>query len=87
MIRRYRRELSVALTYVALLLVLGVMTPDFFKGDQLRAFAVSRASVLVAATGMTLVIVSRQIDISIGSQFSYAAWWRVCSRRQACLCR
>lgn len=70
MIRRYRRELSVALTYAALLIVLAVATPDFFKGDQLRAFAVSRASVLVAAVGMTLVIVARQIDISIGSQFS-----------------
>ena len=70
MIRRYRRELSVAATYAALLLVLALLTPDFFKADQLRAFAVSRASVLVAVVGMTLVIVSRQIDISIGSQFS-----------------
>ncbi len=32
--------------------------------------AVSNAPVLVAAVGMTLVILCRQIDISIGSQFS-----------------
>ena len=31
---------------------------------------VSNASVLVAAVGMTLVILCRQIDISIGSHFS-----------------
>ncbi len=31
---------------------------------------VSQASVLVAAVGMTLVILCRQIDISIGSIFS-----------------
>ncbi len=70
MIRRYRRELSVAATYAALMLALAVIVPDFFKADQLRAFAVSRAPVLVAAVGMTLVIVCRQIDISIGSQYS-----------------
>jgi rhamnose transport system permease protein len=69
-IGRYRRELSVAATYAALLLVMAVANRDFFKAEQLRAHAVSNASVLVAAVGMTLVIVSRQIDISIGSQFS-----------------
>jgi rhamnose transport system permease protein len=69
-IGRYRRELSVAATYLALLLVMAVAKPDFFKADQVRATLVSNASMLVAAVGMTLVIVSRQIDISIGSQFS-----------------
>jgi rhamnose transport system permease protein len=70
MIRRYRRELSVAATYAALLLVMAARNPDFFKPEQLRAYAVSNAPVLVAAVGMTLVIVARQIDISVGSQFS-----------------
>lgn len=70
MMGRYRREISVTLTYAAFLLLLAWLAPDFFKVDQLRAFSVSRSSVLVAAVGMTLVIVARQIDISIGSQFS-----------------
>ena len=69
-LRRYRRECSVAVVYVALLLTLALLQPSFFKPEQLRSFFVSRASVLVAAVGMTLVIVARQIDISIGSQFS-----------------
>jgi rhamnose transport system permease protein len=68
--RRYRREIAVGATYAALLLVLAAAVPDFYRPDQLRSFAVSRAAVLVAAVGMTLVIVARQIDISIGSQFS-----------------
>jgi len=67
---RYRRELSVALAYAALLLVLAVAAPRFYRPDPLRAFVVSNASVLVAAVGMTLVILCRQIDISIGSIFS-----------------
>jgi rhamnose transport system permease protein len=70
MIGRYRRELSVAAAYVALLLVLAVAAPRFFRPDHLRDIVVSKASVLVAAIGMTLVILCRHIDISIGSIFS-----------------
>jgi rhamnose transport system permease protein len=67
---RYRREISVAVTYALLLMVLAVVVPQFFKPDQVRASLVGNASVLVVAVGMTLVIVARQIDISVGSQFS-----------------
>jgi rhamnose transport system permease protein len=70
MIGRYRRELSVAAAYTALLLILAFEAPQFFRPDSLRTFAVSTAPVLVAAVGMTLVILCRQIDISIGSIFS-----------------
>src|SRR5437762_2147850 len=70
MIGRYRRELSVAAAYVALLAILAVTAPRFFLPEPLRALVVSNASVLVAAVGMTLVILCRHIDISIGSQFS-----------------
>jgi rhamnose transport system permease protein len=52
-----------------MLAVLGVFRPAFFQ-SQFRATWVSAAPTLVAAVGMTLVIIARQIDISIGSQFS-----------------
>src|SRR5437763_9572681 len=70
MIGRYRRELSVAAAYAALLGILALAAPRFFLPEPLRALVVSNASVLVAAVGMTLVILCRQIDISVGSQFS-----------------
>lgn len=70
MIGRYRRELSLAAAYILLLLFLAAAAPRFFRPEALRAFVVSNASVLVAAVGMTLVILCRQIDISVGSQFS-----------------
>ena len=70
MIARYRRELSVAAAYALLLVIMALAAPRFFGRDQLRAFIVSSAPVLVAAVGMTLVILCRQIDISIGSIFS-----------------
>lgn len=74
MVHRYRRELSVAAAYVGLLLLLGVADlsrgkAGFFQPEQLRALVVSNAPLLVTAVGMTLVILARQIDISVGSQF------------------
>ncbi|HTK78653.1 MAG TPA: ABC transporter permease [Gemmataceae bacterium] len=69
MIGRYQRELSVAAAYAILLGTLAVAAPSFFR-DQFRASFVSAAPVLVMAVGMTLVILCRQIDISVGSQFS-----------------
>ena len=44
--------------------------PAFFRPANLRDLLVGNAPVLVAAIGMTLVILARQIDISIGSQFA-----------------
>jgi rhamnose transport system permease protein len=66
----HRRELSVALAYAALLVVLLVVRPAFFGPANLRDLIVTAAPALVAAVGMTLVILTRQIDISIGSQFA-----------------
>jgi rhamnose transport system permease protein len=70
MIGRYRRELSVAIAYALFLGLLAVATPRFFAADPIRNLIVSQAPLLVAAVGMTLVILCRQIDISIGSIFS-----------------
>jgi rhamnose transport system permease protein len=70
MIGRYGRELSVAVAYAALLLILAIKAPRFFYADSLRVLVVSIAPILVAAVGMTVVILCRQIDISIGSIFS-----------------
>jgi len=67
---RYQRELSVAAAYGLLLGLLAVCAPRFYYGDKLWTICVSSAPLLVVAIGMTLVILTRHIDISIGSQFS-----------------
>jgi rhamnose transport system permease protein len=67
--RRHLREISVAAAYAALLLVLLLRT-RFFATSEFANVAVGNASVLVLAVGMTLVILCRQIDISVGSQLS-----------------
>ena len=65
-----RRELSVAAAFAVLLALLLLRAPRFFRLDNLNDLLVGSAPVLVAAVGMTLVILARQIDISVGSQFA-----------------
>lgn len=67
---RYKRELSAALAYLALLAVVGVAAPSFFNAGNLRDLALNNAPALLIATGMTLVILVGEIDISVGSQFA-----------------
>jgi rhamnose transport system permease protein len=71
---RYRREFSVALAYALLLAVLAAAAPSFYDGGrEPGAILLQSAPVLVCAVGMTLVMLARHIDISIGSQFSLCA--------------
>ena len=70
MTARFQREWSVATAYAVLLGALAVAAPSFYTGDKLRTIFVGSAPVLLAAVGMTLIILARHIDIAIGSQFS-----------------
>lgn len=72
MIARWKRELSVAAALGALLLVLAAAAPRFYSSGEPRSIAVNGAPVLVAAVGLTLVVLARHIDVSVGSQISVA---------------
>lgn len=67
---RYLRESSVAAAYLLLLLLLAIRAPRFFTSGEFASVFVSNAPLLVAAVGMSLVILTREIDISIGSQMA-----------------
>src|SRR5579862_5643423 len=66
----YRREISIALAIVALWMVMAFAAPAFFTASNQRDMLMANMPVLIAALGMTLIILTRQIDISIGSQFA-----------------
>ncbi len=70
LLRTHFREWSVALVLAALLLLLAVIAPGFFQRQPLLSLLTREAPVLIVACGMALVIIARQIDISVGSQFS-----------------
>lgn len=67
---KYSRELSVAAALGLLLLALALFAPNFYDLQPLLSRTTSQMPALVAAIGITLVIITRQIDISIGAQFS-----------------
>ncbi|MCX6956173.1 MAG: ABC transporter permease [Verrucomicrobia bacterium] len=68
--KAYFRELSVTAALLAVLLALAVFAPAFYQPQPLLSLVTREAPTLIVACGMALVIISRQIDISVGSQFS-----------------
>jgi rhamnose transport system permease protein len=69
-VTKYFREISIAIALAALLLALAVFAPSFYRPQPLLSLLASEAPTWVVACGMALVIISRQIDISVGSQFA-----------------
>jgi rhamnose transport system permease protein len=68
--KRYFRELSVVGALLAVLLGLAIFAPAFYQPQPLLSLLTREAPTLVVACGMAFVIISRQIDISVGSVFS-----------------
>ena len=66
----HTREVSVAGAIAALALVLAVAAPGYFSPGNLSDLFLSNLPVLLIALGMTLVIVTAEIDISVGSMFA-----------------
>jgi rhamnose transport system permease protein len=67
---RHFRELSVAAALLLMLAALAVVAPGFYQPQPLLSLVTREAPTLVVACGMALVIICRQIDISVGSQFA-----------------
>ncbi len=68
--KRHFRELSVAAALLLVLVSLAVFAPAFFSPQPLLSLLTREAPTLIVACGMALVIIARQIDISVGSQFA-----------------
>jgi rhamnose transport system permease protein len=77
-VNRYFRELSVAAALIVVLTGLAWFAPSFFEPQPLLSRLTAAAPRLVVACGIAIVIVCRQIDISVGSLFavcSVGAGW------------
>jgi rhamnose transport system ATP-binding protein len=64
------RQFTVGIVLGILLLLLAFAAPGFFQTQPLLSLLAREAPVLVVCAGMAFVIISRQIDISVGSQFA-----------------
>ncbi len=67
---RWFRELSVAAALLVVLVALAIFAPGFYQPQPLLSLATREAPTLLVACGMAVVIITRQIDISVGSQFA-----------------
>lgn len=63
----YGHELLVALAILALLAAVGLYAPRFVAPRNLNAIFSGNAYIAVAAIGMSMVIILREIDLSIGA--------------------
>jgi len=70
MLKIRTRERAIAAAIVVLGLVLAVIAPHFFNLENLNDLFLANAPVLLIALGMTFLIVTGEIDISVGSAFA-----------------
>src|SRR3954470_6602635 len=66
----HRREISLLFVIAALSLVLAAVTPGYFARENLSDLFLGNMPVLIVAIGTTLVILTGNIDISVGSVFA-----------------
>jgi rhamnose transport system permease protein len=69
-VNRFRAEISVAFAIATLLIVLAFLAPGFFTRENLSDLVLANMPVLIVALGMTLVILTGHIDISVGTMFA-----------------
>jgi rhamnose transport system permease protein len=66
----HRRELSIAAATGILFLVLAIVSPGYFSVENITDLLLANLPVLIVALGMTLVVLTGEIDISVGSTFA-----------------
>ena len=68
------RELGIVIALVALILVTAILEPRFVEADSLRNLALNASIFAILAAGQTLVIITRNIDLSVGSVLGLSAF-------------
>jgi rhamnose transport system permease protein len=70
MMKTYAREIAVAATIALLMLFLAFTTHGYFSRENLTDLFLANVPVMLIALGMTLIILTGEIDISVGSIFA-----------------
>jgi ribose/xylose/arabinose/galactoside ABC-type transport system permease subunit len=69
----WSRERPAVLALAGLLAVLSVAAPAFFSPANLRDLVMANAAVQIVALGMTVVILTGEVDVSVGASFGLCA--------------
>jgi rhamnose transport system permease protein len=68
------RELGIIGALALLITVTAVLEPRFIEADSLRNLALNASIFAILAAGQTLVIITRNVDLSVGSVLGLAAF-------------
>jgi rhamnose transport system permease protein len=69
------RELGIVVVLALLIAVTAAMEPRFIETDSLRNLALNASIFAILAAGQTLVIVTRNVDLSVGSVLGLSAYF------------
>ena len=70
-----KRETGVFLILVLLCFGLSLYSPSFLSYTNIKNVLVNSVPVGIMATGMTLVLITAGIDVSVASQMMFSATW------------
>jgi ribose/xylose/arabinose/galactoside ABC-type transport system permease subunit len=68
-----KREFAMAVILIALMIVISIAAPAFLQLSNLINIVTNNVILAIMAIGMTLVIVTSGIDVSVGSQLGFSA--------------
>ncbi|MFB9313067.1 ABC transporter permease [Nocardioides plantarum] len=68
------RELAVLVVLLALVVVATIKSDGFLRGDSFRDLLLTPSILLMLAAGQTLVIITRNVDLSVGSTLGLCAY-------------
>jgi rhamnose transport system permease protein len=69
------RELGIVVALLLLIAVTAALEPRFVESDSLRNLALNASIFAILAAGQTLVIVTRNVDLSVGSVLGLSAFF------------
>jgi simple sugar transport system permease protein len=69
-----RREASILLVALGLILYFSVRTDAFFGRDNARVIAEFSAPLMIIAAGQVMLLICGEIDLSVGNVFAFSAW-------------
>jgi rhamnose transport system permease protein len=68
------RELGIIVALALLIAVTAILEPRFVEADSLRNLALNASIFVILAAGQTLVLVTRNVDLSVGSVLCLSAY-------------
>jgi rhamnose transport system permease protein len=68
------REMGIVLALAALIAVTAAANPRFLSGQSIRDLVLAAAIIMVLAVGQAIVVITRNIDLSVGSVLGLSAF-------------